>query len=121
MPSRYEPCGLNQMYSLRYGTPPVVRAVGGLADTVEEFDPLTRGGNGFLFQRFDAAEMVAALRHGLALYRQPEQWRILQRNGMACDFSWRRSADGYDALYAEARERVASGRTSTLETVRQRI
>ena len=121
MPSRYEPCGLNQMYSLRYGTPPVVRAVGGLSDTVEEFDPLTRQGTGFLFQRFDAADMVGALKRALAIRRQPELWETLQRNGMARDFSWRKSADGYDRLYAEARERVASGRILNLGTVRARI
>ena len=121
MPSRYEPCGLNQMYSLRYGTPPVVRAVGGLADTVEEFDPLTREGTGFRFERFEPAEMLAALRRALAIRRQPELWRALQRNGMAKDFSWRRSADRYDLLYAEARERVASGRILTLDSVRAMI
>jgi starch synthase len=121
MPSRYEPCGLNQMYSLRYGTPPLVRRVGGLADSVEEFDPLTRRGTGFLFEAFDAAEMTGALRHALAIQRQPELWRALQKNGMSRDFSWRVSADGYDALYAEALGRVASGRTMTFEAVRARF
>jgi starch synthase len=118
MPSRYEPCGLNQMYSLRYGTIPVVRAVGGLADTVREFDPITREGNGFTFERFDAHEMVQTLRRALAFHRQPELWRTLQRNGMQHDFSWRASADGYDALYAEARARVAAGNVPTLESAR---
>jgi starch synthase len=121
MPSRYEPCGLNQMYSLRYGTPPVVRATGGLADTVEEFDVLTRDGTGFLFQSYDASEMVAALKRAIAIRRQPELWRTLQRNGMSRDFSWRASADGYDRLYAEARERVATGRVLTLEAARSPI
>jgi len=107
MPSRYEPCGLNQMYSLRYGTVPVVRAVGGLADTVEEFDPRAGQGTGFLFQRYHADEMVAALRRALAVHRQPTLWRTLQRNGMSRDFSWRASVDGYDRVYAEARERMA--------------
>jgi starch synthase len=118
MPSRYEPCGLNQMYSLRYGTVPVVRAVGGLADTVHEFDPITREGNGFTFERFDAHEMVQTLRRALAFHRQTELWRKLQRNGMHHDFSWRASADGYDALYAEARARVARDGPPTLEGVR---
>jgi starch synthase len=121
MPSRYEPCGLNQMYSLRYGTVPVVRETGGLADTVEEFDPLTREGNGFLFHRFDADEMVAALRRAVAIYRQPELWRALQRNGMAQDFSWDRSAEEYDQLYAEARAKVARGEARTMERVRASI
>jgi starch synthase len=118
MPSRYEPCGLNQMYSLRYGTPPVVREVGGLADSVQEFDPLTRSGNGFRFAEFEGSEMVGALRHALAIHRQPELWSALQANGMRADFSWRRSAEGYDQLYAEARERVAAGRVINLQTVR---
>src|SRR5262249_18103104 len=118
MPSRYEPCGLNQMYSLRYGTPPVVRAVGGLADTVEEFDPRTGKGTGFAFQRFDAAEMVGALRRGLAVLRQPDLWRALQKNGMSRDFSWRPGAEGYDRLYALAGERVEAGQVRTLESLR---
>jgi starch synthase len=118
MPSRYEPCGLNQMYSLRYGTVPVVRATGGLADTVQDFDPVTRQGNGFVFQRYDASEMVNALRRALTVYRQPHLWSQVQRNGMACDFSWRKSADGYDQLYREALERLRQGVVPTLESVR---
>ncbi len=121
MPSRYEPCGLNQMYSLRYGTVPVVRETGGLADTVVEFDPLTRTGNGFLFHRFDAMEMVAALRRAVAIYRQPELWRALQKTGMAEDFSWARSAAAYDQLYTEARAKVARGDARTMERVRATI
>ena len=118
MPSRYEPCGLNQMYSMRYGTVPVVHAVGGLADTVEEFDVLTRRGTGFTFQGYTAENMLTALKHGLAIQRQPELWALLQHNGMSRDFSWRASADGYDRLYADARARVASGRVPTLESLR---
>ncbi|MFI5370529.1 MAG: glycogen synthase [Candidatus Eisenbacteria bacterium] len=118
MPSRYEPCGLNQMYSLRYGTVPVVRATGGLADTVEDFDPLTRDGNGFLFHEYEPVAMVNALRRALAAYRQPHLWSRLRANGMGRDFSWRVSADGYDRFYAEALERVRSGRVMTLETSR---
>ncbi len=121
MPSRYEPCGLNQMYSLRYGTVPVVRAVGGLADTVEEFDPLTGCGTGFLFQRYEAGEMVVTLRKAIAVHRQPTLWSALQRNGMSRDFSWRSSADGYDRLYAEAMERADAGRVRTLEAVRETL
>jgi starch synthase len=118
MPSRYEPCGLNQMYSLRYGTAPVVRATGGLADTVKDFDPATREGNGFVFQRYDAGEMLNALRRGLTAFRQPHLWAQLRDNAMAADFSWRRSTDGYDRLYAEALERVRGGVVPTLESVR---
>ncbi|MFM7232085.1 MAG: glycogen synthase [bacterium] len=117
MPSRYEPCGLNQLYSLRYGTVPVVRATGGLADTVREFDPITREGNGFVFEGFAPDEMVMALRRALATHGEPEAWRALQRNGMARDSSWRAAADGYDRLYAEAMERVAQGRVPSLESV----
>jgi starch synthase len=118
MPSHYEPCGLNQMYSLRYGTVPVVRETGGLADTVEEFDLASRQGTGFRFEPYEAEAMVGALRRALAIQKQPELWRALQRNGMARDFSWRASADGYDRLYADALERVRSGRVPTLESVK---
>jgi starch synthase len=118
MPSRYEPCGLNQMYSLRYGTVPVVRATGGLADTVQDFDPATRRGNGFAFERYDSAEMMNALRRALTIHRQPHLWSEVRANGMAVDHSWRKSADGYDALYAEALDRVRRGVVPTLESVR---
>jgi starch synthase len=121
MPSRYEPCGLNQMYSLRYGTVPVVRATGGLADTVRDFDPASRQGNGFVFQRYDPVEMVSALRRAFTVYRQPHLWSEIRANGMAGDFSWRRSAEGYERLYDEARERVRAGLVPTLESVRQGI
>jgi starch synthase len=106
------------MYSLRYGTVPVVRATGGLADTVEDFDPLTSTGNGFLFHEYQPTEMVNALRRALAAYRQPHLWSRLRANGMGRDFSWRVSADGYDRFYAEALDRVRSGRVMTLETSR---
>ena len=121
MPSRFEPCGLNQMYSLRYGTLPVVRETGGLADTVEDFDPETRGGNGFVFQRYEPAEMMGALRRGLTAWRQRALWAELVRRGMSRDFSWRASADGYDRLYADALERVRAGRVPTLDAVRARL
>jgi starch synthase len=121
MPSRYEPCGLNQMYSLRYGTPPVVRETGGLADTVEEFDVISKKGTGFLFQDYEAPAMVAALKRALAIRKQPELWLALTQNGMARDFTWRRSAEGYDRLYAEAMQRVQAGRVVTLETARSPI
>jgi starch synthase len=118
MPSRYEPCGLNQMYSLRYGTVPVVRETGGLADTVEEFDLATRQGTGFRFGPYEPDALIGALKRALAIQKQPELWRALQRNGMSRDFSWRASADGYDRLYTEALERVRAGRVPTLESVK---
>jgi starch synthase len=120
MPSRYEPCGLNQMYSLRYGTPPLVRATGGLADTVEEFDPLTGRGNGFRFEKFQAEEMLAALKRAIAIHRQEGLWRQLQRNGMARDFSWRVSASAYEDAYRAAMARVRASGPPTIETVRAR-
>src|SRR4029077_20986188 len=111
-------CGLNQMYSLRYGTVPVVRATGGLADTGPEVDPITREGKGFVFEGFSADEMVMALRRALAANAEPERWRTVQQNGMARDASWRVAAEGDDRLYAEPRERAASGRIPSLESVR---
>lgn len=119
MPSRYEPCGLNQMYAMRYGTPPVVRATGGLADTVREFDSMTGTGTGFLFQDYDVEDMIGALRRAMAIHRQPELWRVVQRNGMARDFSWTRSAAEYDTVYREARERIAARGAPTLDSVRE--
>jgi starch synthase len=101
MPSRYEPCGLNQMYSLRYGTVPIVRAVGGLADTVKPYDEKTGRGNGFLFSAYEPAAMLDAIRRALRAYGQPRLWQRLQVNGMQDDFSWRRSAAEYVTVYKE--------------------
>ena len=95
MPSRYEPCGLNQMYSMLYGTPPVVRRTGGLADTVREWDPEARTGTGFLFEAFEAEGLFQALTRALRAWRDPEGWRVLMRNGMLQDFSWSRRADSW--------------------------
>ena len=100
MPSRYEPCGLNQMYSLRYGTVPVVRAVGGLEDTVEDFDGWRRG-TGFKFRDHTPQAMLLALRRALDAYRDAHAWRGLVERGMAQDNSWARSADRYEALYRQ--------------------
>ncbi len=98
MPSRFEPCGLNQMYSLRYGTPPVARAVGGLVDTVEDYDGWKRG-TGFLFGPLDPAALVVATRRALDVWRDVRAWRGIQERGMDIDFSWGRSAERYEALY----------------------
>ena len=106
MPSRYEPCGLNQMYSMRYGTVPVVRAVGGLADTVRPYNPKNGQGTGFLFAGYDAAALWDALQRALTVYRtQPAAWRRLQTNGMTQDFSWQRSAKEYVEVYRRAMAR----------------
>jgi starch synthase len=104
MPSRYEPCGLNQIYSLRYGTVPVVRATGGLDDTVEQFDARTRQGTGFKFREYTGQALLQAVREALALYEDRESWRRLQINGMAKDYSWTASAAEYGRLYRLARE-----------------
>ena len=104
MPSLYEPCGLNQMYSMRYGTAPVVRATGGLADTVHPFDPATGEGTGFVFEHYTQDGLRWALRRGLQVYGDARAWRKLQTNGMAVDFSWTTSARRYQELY----ERVAA-------------
>lgn len=99
MPSRFEPCGLNQMYSMRYGTPPVVRATGGLADTVIDAADDERG-NGFVFAGATSVELEAAIRRAIASWHDRKSWRRLQKNGMACDFSWAAPAREYAALYA---------------------
>lgn len=100
MPSRYEPCGLNQMYSLRYGTVPVVHRTGGLADTVSTWDPSTRRGNGFAFEHHDAAGLRWGVESALRAYKHPETWRAIQHNGMSEDFSWDRQAKLYEALFS---------------------
>ncbi len=104
MPSRFEPCGLTQMYALRYGAAPVVRATGGLRDTVSEFDPARGIGNGFVFEKFDAAEMVAALGRMVATFRDRATWRRLMQNCFAADFSWERAARQYVDWFARLRK-----------------
>jgi starch synthase len=98
MPSRFEPCGLNQMYSLRYGTPPVVRATGGLADTVIDAAD-EKHGNGFVFGPATADALLEALQRAAATWHQPAHWRRLQKRGMARDSSWKESAGHYVDLY----------------------
>jgi len=101
MPSLYEPCGLNQMYSMRYGTIPVVRATGGLDDTVTAFDAATGKGDGFKFDPYAASALLEKLREGLYFYNQPEAWAGIQRNAMARDNSWSVAAGKYVELYQE--------------------
>ncbi len=108
MPSRFEPCGLNQMYSLRYGTLPVVRATGGLDDTVQNYDPASGAGNGFKFYDASGEALLGTLRWALHVFHnEPERWRQLQRAGMARDFSWNASARAYLEAYDRARAQVA--------------
>ncbi len=99
MPSHYEPCGLNQMYSLRYGTVPLVRATGGLDDSISQFDPKTGNGNGFKFHDYTLAALQNKLIEALELYQKPKPWHRLRANGMRCDFSWKQSAKRYKELY----------------------
>jgi starch synthase len=104
MPSRYEPCGLNQMYSLRYGTVPVVRATGGLSDTVAEYNPSTGQGTGFRFDTYNPECFKAAIDRALAVCPSRRAWIRLMKNGMQQDFSWHRSATKYVEVY----NRIAS-------------
>jgi starch synthase len=106
MPSKHEPGGLNQMYGLRYGTVPVVHAIGGLDDTVEEWNPDSGTGTGFKFSAYSADDFHAAIERALGAFQNKDAWTTLMRNGMAQDFSWPRPAAEYVALYEEvARKR----------------
>jgi starch synthase len=98
MPSRFEPCGLNQMYSLRYGTVPVVRAVGGLEDTVADYDGASRG-TGFKFRDYRPQALLHALRRALDVFRDRAAWSGIMARGMVLDFSWSASAAGYEQLF----------------------
>jgi starch synthase len=99
MPSRFEPCGLNQMYSLRYGTLPIVRAVGGLEDTIVDYDPVTRTGNGFKFSEYTSEALLGTLRRALRLYADRAAWDEVSLRAMQQDFSWSRSASHYLELF----------------------
>ncbi len=99
MPSKFEPCGLNQMYSLRYGTVPIVRAVGGLDDTVQNWDAVTQTGNGFKFGPYRADKFLERIYEALFAYGDADSWRQIQRNGMAIDNSWENAARKYVELY----------------------
>jgi starch synthase len=102
MPSRYEPCGLGQLISLRYGTVPVVRWTGGLSDTVIEFDQAKRRGTGFGFSAYAPEALLTALRKALATYHDIGAWHQLVKRGMTADFSWEQSAREYVTLYKKA-------------------
>lgn len=106
VPSLYEPCGLTQLYALRYGSVPIVRETGGLKDTVRHFNPVTGEGTGSVFKDADATGLGWAIGEALAWHRQPTLWNAVRQNGMAADFSWRHQAPLYEALYA----RVAAAR-----------
>jgi len=99
MPSLFEPCGLNQMYSLKYGTPPIVHKVGGLADTVIDYDEKSASGTGFVFNEFTVDSMIGAINRAVSLYAKKRKWTKLMKNGMGQDFSWKRSAKKYSDLF----------------------
>jgi starch synthase len=107
MPSKFEPCGLNQLYSFRYGTIPIVRATGGLADTVIPYKETT--GSGFSFDRYAAAEMMAAIKQALAVYQDPDRWVALIKRVMSQDWSWDKSAAQYVQLYRSIPKNSAEG------------
>jgi starch synthase len=108
MPSRYEPCGLNQLYSLRYGTVPIVRRTGGLADSVTQFDPDTGQGTGIVFNDYDVPAVSWAANTALDLYAHKGTWRRLVQNAMAQNFSWQRQVGEYERLYERLLGRVSA-------------
>jgi starch synthase len=106
MPSRYEPCGLNQIYSLKYGTIPIVRATGGLDDTIRDFNEQDRSGTGFKFQEYQAEAFWQSIAEALQTYKKPDLWQDLMRNAMSQDFSWENSAHEYLRLYQMSQDRL---------------
>jgi len=101
MPSLYEPCGLNQMFSLKYGTIPIVRAVGGLKDTVQPYDPVADTGTGFVFAPYTAQALLDSVDQSIAAFKNKTAWTALRRRAMAMDFSWDGSARRYVDLYRQ--------------------
>ena len=99
MPSLYEPCGLNQIYSLKYGTIPIVRATGGLDDTIEDYSAGSARGNGFKFLQYSGSALLQSIHRALAVYGDGASWEQLVRRALACDFSWNDSARKYSDLY----------------------
>jgi starch synthase len=104
MPSRYEPCGLNQIYSLKYGTVPIVRATGGLDDTIEPWDARSGKGTGFKFTEYNGESLLLTIREALEAFRDKTSWQVLMRNGMGRDFSWNASAREYGKVYDKVRQ-----------------
>jgi starch synthase len=104
MPSRYEPAGLNQLYSLKYGTVPIVRATGGLDDTIEQYDPISGKGTGFKFREYNAEALLDAIKFAIACYRDHPKWQKLMQNGMVQDYSWASAAREYARVYEKAKQ-----------------
>lgn len=101
MPSKMEPCGLSQMIAMRYGTIPIVHATGGLKDTVEAFNPVTKTGNGITFQSYNAYDMLDAVKRAIDLFHNKPMWRALRKNAMSGDFSWKKPAQEYIEIYQQ--------------------
>ena len=101
MPSRFEPCGLGQMISMRYGTLPIVRATGGLKDTVQDYSPADNSGNGFVFNAYESKELLQAIQRALKLFQNQDSWYTVVANSMQKDFSWNVSAKKYIKLYQQ--------------------
>jgi starch synthase len=102
IPSRYEPCGLNQLYGFRYGSVPVARATGGLKETVKPFQAETGKGNGFVFRDYTSRALLQALQDALRSYRNPKEWQAIIHNGLREDYSWKNAARKYAGLYQKA-------------------
>jgi starch synthase len=113
MPSAFEPCGLNQMYSLRYGTVSIVRGVGGLEDTIQPYTARAKHANGFKYSDDSPETLARVVRQATRLYHNPEVWRKLVVNGMTADHSWDRSAREYGKVYRRARASRLSGLHAT--------
>ena len=113
MPSRYEPCGLNQIYSLKYGTVPIVRATGGLDDTIEPWDARSGKGTGFKFTDYTGESLLLTIKQALSAYHDQTSWQTLMRNGMARDFSWGASAREYGKIYEKVRQMRASSEATS--------
>jgi starch synthase len=112
MPSRYEPSGLNQLYSLKYGTVPIVRATGGLDDTIEPWDARTGKGTGFKFYEYNGESLLLTVKGALQAFRDTGSWQVLMRNGMSRDFSWGASAKEYVKVYERARQARAAANSA---------
>jgi starch synthase len=115
MPSRYEPSGLNQMYSLKYGTVPIVRATGGLDDTIEPWDARTGKGTGFKFADYSGETLLLTIRLALVAFRDQSSWQVLMKNGMAKDFSWQAWAREYVKVYERVRHTHAGAAPSSAD------
>ena len=105
MPSRFEPCGLNQMYSLKYGTVPVVRRTGGLADTIIDFVQDPDKGNGFVFDNYESRDMLNSLQNAIKAFQDQKTWKKLQKRGMRANFSWNAAAENYVKVYQKLETR----------------